>query len=259
MDDLSKEITLVDTANFELINSVDDTDWILRKTAAENRIYDENDVILPKLENLPLLAQLPLERIRDSFQHVNYVIPGYNQKPTITDPQIKQLGPLENQHRLVKASFSTLLTNLRATQIQTISAELAPGAPELPEWTGPSDTVGFLSQSQMSNLADLILLMTSAVSAGMTTTELLGTLQEHGELSQDTAMGLINVMTTTTCQTVLESQSTDLAELLTFAATPAALENVEKVLSSMTANHHPLPPNYEVHGFQQSNCSLSKQ
>ena len=173
-----------------------------------------------------------------------------------TDPEAAHRNVHEDQIHLIEAAICKLLAELRTTQVHGVDVTISSEAPGIPDLAEQVDVVGFLSDEQITQLVELVFSMTRAVTAGMPSTELLCLMTTEGKLSIDTAMGLINILTTCHSQLILESKRTDLTEFLAFAASTTTVQQTIAVLESAAANHAPLPPEHNVQGLLRCNFTF---
>ena len=218
-------------------------DWFKRAQSGVKQLYEDQQFIPPFLDNFPRLAQKSLEEIEASFANLQVVIPDFNLIEKVVDPSVKQLNPEANLRRIVRNALGELLANLRLEQAALIEVEFrcftedeSFVAEDLPEDVDPLNQIGFLAEPQMERLTDLVILLLQTVTTGMPLNEIRATLVSKGQLSSETALALMNVVSTTHAQLLLDNERADLAELLTLCADTQALSAIEGFLRDAAKN-----------------------
>ena len=218
-------------------------EWLKREQASLFQLYAEEEFIAPVLENFPALAQMDLDEIASSMANLRLVIPDYSFTEKVGDPSLTQLAPDENLKRIAKNALTDLLANLRIQQADTIEVEFncftedeTFTAEELPDEVDPLNQIGFLSEQQLERTVELVLQLARAVFAGMPLPELQEKLMTAGTLSFGTALSLMNLVTITHTQLLLENERADLAELMSFTANEKALATIESTLQEAAKN-----------------------
>ena len=237
------DVPLIDQAGGEATRTVTSLNWFKRSQSGVQQLFEDQQFIPPILDNFSKLAQRSLDEIEASFANLRIVIPDSGLIEKVVDPSVRQLNPEANLRRIVRNALGDLLANLRLDQAALIEVEFRCFTEDetfvtedLPEDIDPLNQIGFLAETQMERLIDLVILLLQATTTGMPLNEMRATLISKGQLSSGTALALMNLASTTHAQLLLDNERADLAELLTLCADNKAISGIESFLHDAAKN-----------------------